>query len=284
MGHNKTVILVTTGLLLLAGIFFYTIFKDAEIYRSGVSQDIMVEQSWELPKELREISGMAFLEPHRIAAVQDEQGVIYIYDLESSSIVKEIEFAGAGDYEGIALNGTTAYVLKADGTIFRIANFMGEAITEIFETSFTSKNDIESLFFDPKENELLLMPKGEGLETNNYKGIYVIDVNSMNMNKDPLLSMTFEEEIFDDLKGENKNRSFYPSEISRHPDTGNILILEGEKPHLLMLDANGVPETLHRLDPNIFPQPEGLAFDPSGNLYISSEGNPGTIHRVTIKN
>lgn len=283
MGHNKVVILVTTGLLLLSGIFFYTIHEDAEDYRAGISPDVNVEQTWELPNVLNEVSGVAFLESRRIACVQDEEGVILIYDLQSSSIVKEIEFAGPGDYEGIAVNGNTAYVLRADGNIFRIRDFMGEAVTETFETPFSSRNDMESLFFDNAENRLLLMPKGDGLQSTDAKGIYEVDVNTMKMKNEPILKFTFQEEIFNVLKEENENRSFYPSEISRDPATGNYFILEAEKPHLLIVNKSGKPEALHRLDPNIFPQPEGITFDPSGNLYISSEGSPGTIHRVSIK-
>lgn len=284
MGHNKVVILVTTGLLLLSGIFFYSIHEDAEEYREDISQDVIVEQTWELPNDLKEVSGIAFLEPHHIACVQDEEGVIFIYDLQSSSIEKEIEFAGSGDYEGITLDGNTAYVLNSDGTIYRIKDFLGEATIESFETAFDSKNDLEGLFFDPKEKQLLLAPKVRGLESKDHNGIYALDINSMTLNKEPILTMTFKEKIFDDLDGNDRSRSFYPSEVIRHPKTGKFLILEANKPHLLILNRDGDAEALHRLDPNIFPQPEGLTFDAQGNLYISSEGSPGTIHRVTIKN
>jgi uncharacterized protein YjiK len=284
MGHNKTVILVTIGLLLLSGIFFYTVHKDVEIYRAKVSPDVIVEQTWELPHILREVSGIAFLEPDRIACVQDEKGTIFIYDLISSSIEKEIKFTGPGDFEGISLDGNIAYVLRSDGTIFRVRDFMGEPVTESFETPFGSKNDLEGLFFDPVKKQLLLAPKARGLDSKKQKGIYTVDVSTMEMNKDALVKMTFKEKIFDELKGRNKNRLFYPSEVIIHPETGNFLILEAKKPHLLILNRKGEPLALHRLDPNLFPQPEGLTFDDAGNLYISNEGNPATIHRVKIKN
>ncbi|WP_169578115.1 SdiA-regulated domain-containing protein [Salinimicrobium xinjiangense] len=283
MGHNKVVILVTTGLLLLSGIFFYTIHEDAVEYRAGVSEDVIVEQTWELPDALKEVSGIAFLAPNKIACIQDEKGTIFIYDLESSSIEKEIEFAGSGDYEGIALDGSTAYVLAANGEIFRIQDFINEPVTEAFRTSFTSENDVESLFFDTDGDRLLLMPKEKGLQSTEAKGIYVVDIKAMEMADVPLLELTFKEEMFNDLKEDNPSRSFYPSEIARDPQTGNFIILEAKKPHLLMLDSNGDPHILHRLDPNLFPQPEGLTFDDAGNLYISNEGNPATIHRVKIK-
>lgn len=283
MGHNKIVILVTTGLLLLSGVFFYTIHEDVQDYRAGVSPDVSVQQTWNLPEELKEISGIAFLEPGQMACVQDEKGVIFIYDLETSSVTKKIEFAGKGDYEGITLNGNTAYVLKSDGTIFKVTDLMGEAVTETFKTSFGTENDMESLFFDPEENKLLIMPKEEDLNNKNFKRIYKLDPHTLQMEEQPYVKVNLKEEIFRELRKNDKNRSFYPSDIIRHPGTGKIFILEAKKPHLLILDQKGQPEILHRLDPNLFPQPEGLAFDNSGNLYISNEGNPGSIHLVTLK-
>lgn len=284
MGHNKVVILVTTGLLLLSGIFFYTIHEDAEEYRAGVSPGVVVEQTWKLPPELKEISGIAYLEPGRVACIQDEKGVIFIYNLDSSSIEKEIEFAGSGDFEGITLAGNTAFVLQAEGTIFRIQDFLGEPKIETFETQFSSGNDLESIFYDPKEERLLVIPKERGLVSEEIKGIYTIDPNSMELRKKPLIPLTFDEEIFKELKANDEDRSFYTSALVRDPKSGNYLLLEAKKPHLLVLNIDGDPQKLHRLDPNLFPQPEGLTFDPSGNLYISSEGSPGLIHRVTLKN
>ncbi len=282
MGHNKTVILITVGLLLFAAAFFLTFRGEAIEYRATISNEVKIAKTWKLPGVLKEVSGIAFLEPNKIACVQDERGIIFIYDLVSSSIVKQIEFAGPGDYEGITLDGTTAYVLKSDGTIYKVEDFLRKPMTQVFETPFGSRNDVEGLYFDPGQEQLLLVPKGKGLESENDKGIHVVNVETMEMNKKPLINMTFKEEIFHDLSTKDKEASFYPSEVIRHPGTGKVLVLEATRPHLLILDPEGDPEALHRLDPDLFPKPEGLTFDPSGNLYISNEGNPATIHRITL--
>ncbi|NJW53216.1 SdiA-regulated domain-containing protein [Salinimicrobium oceani] len=284
MGHNKIVFLVTTGLLLISGVFFYTVHENAEEYQEGVSSEVEVEQTWELPDDLKEISGIAFLEPNLLACVQDEKGVIFIYNLETSAIERQIKFSGSGDYEAIAVNGNTAYVQVADGLIFRINDFMDKnASVDKFKTPFSSKNNIESLFFDPVSKSLLLIPKERGLDSKEANGIYAVDVQTMKMKNKPILELDFKEEIFESLREREKDRLFYPSDLVRDPKSGNYLILEAEMPHLLILDKKGKPQTLHRLDPNIFPQPEGLAFDNAGNLYISSEGNPATIQRVSFK-
>lgn len=282
MGEKKIVILVTAGLLLLTAVFFYTVRDEAEDYRSSISKEVGVEQTWRLPEELKEISAIAFLEESKLACIQDEEGTIFVFNLESSNIEKQISFGRAGDYEGIAVHQNRIFVLRADGTLFRISNYQAKPKVEEFKTPFTAKNDMEGLFYDTSKNKLLISVKERDLHSKDYKGIYSIDPETMQMDEQPVLKMTFKEEIFKNKNKKKSGGSFFPSEINRDPHTGEMLMLEAREPKLLILDAQGSPKALHRLDRKFFPQPEGLAFDASGNLYISTEGDPGMIHRVKI--
>ncbi|MEH6408144.1 MAG: hypothetical protein V7767_12765, partial [Leeuwenhoekiella sp.] len=58
----------------------------------------------------------------------------------------------------------------------------------------------------------------------------------------------------------------------------------GVRPKLLVLDKNGKPKHVYKLDHDDFNQPEGLTFSPSGKLYISNEGHkdPGNILEVEL--
>src|SRR5688500_15587961 len=70
--------------------------------------DITVLEKWEMPGILREVSGIEFIDKNRFACVQDESGVVFIYNIKTKEIESEIDFGAAGDYEGIALVNKTA--------------------------------------------------------------------------------------------------------------------------------------------------------------------------------
>lgn len=282
MSVNKTVFVVSTGLIILTALVYFIFKKKQDEFASKFSTEINIEQTWNLPASLREVSGIAYLENNRVACVQDENGVLFIYNLESSTIEEQIEFAGEGDFEGIAVEGTTAYIVQSDGTIYRIADFENNPEITEHPTGLTSDQDVEGLCYDMKNNRLLLAIKEKEPDSEDYKGIYAVDTETMEMNATPVFKLQFDDPIFEQTDVKNKYDRFMPSEISIHPKTGNIYMLEGRVPKLLILDSEANPEKLYFLNVNDFEQPEGLTFDPSGNIYLSNEGNPGNIHHISI--
>lgn len=282
MSVNKTVIGISTGLVILTAVVYFIFKKKQDEFASKFTKDISIEETWNLPGVLREVSGIAYLENNRVACVQDENGVMFIYNLETSEIEEQIEFAGEGDYEGIAVEGFNAYILKSDGTIYRIADFANNPEISEHPTAFTRGQDVEGLCYDPKNKRLLLAIKEMEPDSEDFKGIYAMDTETMQMNSTPVFKLLFDDPIFEQTDVKNKYDRFMPSEINIDPETGNIYMLEGRVPKLLILDPEGNPEKLYFLNVSNFEQPEGLTFDPSGNVYISNEGNPGNIHRISI--
>ena len=282
MGVNKTVFLISTGLLALAAAFAIVLHERKESYQKNISDKVEISQSWKLPEELDEVSGIAFVDKDRLACVQDEDGTIFIYDLSSKKIEKEIDFAEDGDYEGIAVAGKTAYVIKSDGTLYEVQDFMTDPKTKEFKTFLDADNNVEGLFFDSKKKLLWLAPKEEDPNSKDYKGVYAFDVQRRQMLEKPVFKVTFEGKAMRDVEDEDVEDRFFPSEINRNPSTGKVVLLEGVDSKLLLLDDSGKVEKLYILDRDKFPQPEGLAFDSQGNLYISNEGNPATILRVIL--
>ncbi len=248
------------------------------------SLNLTISNTWELPEELNEISGIAWLQGNTFACVQDEEGYIFIYDLDQEKITTKIKFAGPGDYEGIAINGEDAYVMRSDGLVYEVKNFKSEnrKISE-FQTLFSEQNNIESLTFDSKNNRLLTAPKDRDLKDDNFKGIYQISLDKKIMDKNPIAKIDMNDKTFSAFKNEKKiNKTFNPSEIAIHPKTSEFYILEGKNPKFIILNNKGELEKLQPLDKNVFPQPEGITFSDDGRLFISNEAKNGTATIMEI--
>ena len=248
----------------------------------GITENIEIRHVWDVPEILKEISAISYIDEHRFACIQDELGKIFIYNTDTGKIEKEITFGESGDYEGLALNENTAYVLRADGQIFEISNYMFDnRTTKEHQTPLTKKQDTEGLAFDKENNRLLVAIKESDSES--YKGIYEFDLNTYKMKTQPVLKIDLDNPAFDGIKsGKKSDSKMQPSEIGIHPKTGNIYITDGAKPKLLIMDKSGKIISLTELKDKEFSQPEGLTFSPEGRLFISNEGSkkPGNILEI----
>ena len=256
--------------------------NQAKLNYAGGNAEVQIAENWTMPAELLEISGIAYLEGNRFACVQDEEGKIYIYNPEQGKIEKSIQFGGTGDYEGIAVTGTTAWVIRADGKLLEVKNYNGPK-PEVVQhaTSLTGKQDVEGLQYDEKNNRLLLAIKGNEPNTKEFKGIYAFDLTNKQFNQTPVYKITLNDAVFNDVK---KKQKIEPSDLAIHPTTGDIYILEGAEPKLLIMGQDGKMKKLIWLKNKEFIQPEGIDFSPEGELFISNEGQKkkGNILKVNL--
>jgi uncharacterized protein YjiK len=251
-----------------------------------VSSEVKVVRKWELPAELTEVSGIEYLGSNRFACIQDEQGTIFVYNTASGEIEKQVPFAGAGDFEGIAVAGNTAYAVQSDGKLYEVSGFQGsKPVVKTYATPLTQKHDVEGLTYDPRNNRLLLAIKGAEPGSDAYKGIYAFDLATKKLSPDPVYRINLTDPVFTDLNEKKAKNVMQPSEIEIHPTTGDLYISEGASPKLLVMDAFGNNRKLYTLSPADFPQAEGLAFSPQGELFVSNEGKTGkgTIVQVAIE-
>lgn len=248
-----------------------------------VDSEVRVTQKWDLPVVLKEISGIAFVSDNLIACVQDEAGKIFIFNTASNLIEKEIPFGAAGDYEGIAIVGSTAYVLRADGKLFEVIDYNTDKLSVVQHTThLTAKQNVEGLCYDKKNNRLLLAIKGKEATSNDYKGIYAFDLSSKKLATKPAHKIDLTHSIWNEVKGKNKME---PSDLDVHPVTGDLYIIDGASPKLLVMSADGTQKSIYRLNTSEFHQPEGIAFTQSGELFISNEGRSGSgnILKVSVR-
>jgi uncharacterized protein YjiK len=286
----KYLILIATAVIAVLFLFWRDIgniipankLSDAELKTKDLPGKTSFEilRQWDLPDPLREVSGIAWVDEDRFAAVQDENGTVYIFNHRTNKIEKEITFGGAGDYEGIALNGNMAYVVTGGGTIYEIDMQAAEVRPDEYDTPLTKQHNVEGLCYDQVNNRLLLTVKDKDLSSKDYKGIYSFDLVSKQFSSNPVYKIPNDDPVFNDNK---KNKRVMPSALGIHPSTKELYITDGPNSRLLILDKNGKPSRLIGLGKK-FAQPEGITFSPQGNIYISNEGNneAGNIIEVRI--
>ena len=231
-------------------------------------------QRHKLPNDLREISGLSYYKPGRLACVQDELGVVFIYDLSRKAIVDEHVFGKDGDYEGVEYVGNKLYIMRSDGELYEMTPTDGVKIlgsspeTKHIKTDLPGKPDMEGLGYDPKLEALLLATKdGKGTD----KIIYFYSLPNKMLFQGIVLKQA-------DLQTfENSTGEFKPSGIAVHPQTRDYYVLSSAAHQLAVLAPNGKVKSLVSLDEGSLPQPEGICFAPDGTLYIASEGKKGII-------
>jgi len=280
---KKTAFLISIGALFLVGAIYFSFDGIAPSRSMPGAQLVKIERKWELPDILSEVSGIAMMDNNRIACIQDEDGIIFIYNLKTSKIEKKIEFGDPGDYEGIALVGTSAYVLRSDGSIFEVNDFANKTAPAIKHTiPLQGKYDFEGLCYDKKNNRLLLNIKD--MDKNEFKPIFAFDLTTKQLKPEPVFNINFNDPVFDILEVKKSDKILRPTEIGIHPVTGNIYVLEAKNPKLLILDPTGKPLKLYVFKEEQFSQAEGISFGKSGELYISNEGNhePGNILQILL--
>ena len=249
----------------------------------------------EMPESLKEISGLSpCANPAHLVAVNDEEGIIYLINKMDGSVVRQIEFWGDGDYEGLEVVGNDAYVIKSNGSLYHVQDFLSDSSRTHKIKSFLNKeNDVEGLAFDRQRGCLLVGCKGKTADEEKEeelvlkKAIYEFDLGEMAMKNKPAFLLTLpdirdyiahleahgeKEKLLDVFSEDAQQLKFSPSAIAVHPRTHNIYVSSSKGKLLLVLDKDGKILHLKKLKKKIHAQPEGICFDPDGTLYIANEG------------
>jgi uncharacterized protein YjiK/uncharacterized membrane protein YkoI len=246
---------------------------------------MVAEASWELPSELREVSGIAYLQNGKLACVQDEEGVIYIYNLKKKTVERSIDFAGSGDYEGIAVVGNTAFVLRSDGAIYEVPDFLkGKPNAILHPSVLAATQDTEGLAYDEKNNRLLIACKGYDKSLGNNKGIYAFPLDTKKMQATPVITIPLAQAQLKiaGKKPKNNYDVLQPSSLEINAGTGEIYMLDAKNLRLLTINQQGRVQKAISLDKKLLRQPEALTFGGNGEVYIASEGS-NKISSVVLK-
>ncbi|RMF61921.1 MAG: hypothetical protein D6748_00605 [Calditrichaeota bacterium] len=258
-------IAVTLVAFLLGGIFA----RDIKGYHFIGNPD----RQFQLPRDLREVSGLAVSEDGRLLAHNDESGTIYIISPQDDFTFKRFYLGSPvirGDFEGIAIKQDTLFLVTSSGTLVRFIEGAEEEHVpyQKIHTGLSSKYNVEGLTYDSESNSLLLACKASIKKGHKMmKVVYAFSLRDYQLSSEPYL--TFQEKK---ITREADIKHFSPSAIERHPQRGTFFILSAHEPAILEMTGNGQILNVTKLNKKLHPQPEGLAITSEGIIYIANEG------------
>lgn len=242
-----------------------------------------------LPDILHEISGLTYLTDTTIACVQDENGLLFIYDINNNKIQEQLTFNYDGDYEAITRVGRKLYVLQSDGILFEIIDFTSkDFIKYSYYTGIPADNN-EGLCYDPENNRLLIACKGKlgkGPEFKDKRVIYGFDLTSKKLSEEPVYE--FDLQVIKQFALDNRINlptrikkkgqvvdpiiKFATSAICIHPISSKLYLLSATDHLIFIFNSLGEIEHIEQLDPEIFNKAEGITFFENGDMLITNEG------------
>ncbi|MES2555296.1 MAG: hypothetical protein V4604_04045 [Bacteroidota bacterium] len=243
-----------------------------------------------LPDTLREVSGVACIDSATFACVQDENGIVFIYDFLKNQIKHQYSFNIDGDYEGITRVDQTLYVLQSDGILYEISDYESPNFKlTSYATGVPAPNN-EGLCYDADHHRLLIASKGKigkGPEYKDKRVVYGFDLNTKTLLPEPVFDFNlqvikqFAKKHNIDLPTRTKKHGeetvpepilkFATSAICIHPVTKKLYLLSAADHILFVFDAKGNIEHLELLDPVTFNKAEGITFLENGDMLVTNE-------------
>ncbi len=244
-------------------------------YTSPAGYDLRHPEKFNMPGGLLEISGITFHKgnPDTLYAEQDEKGRLYRLHLGDKT-AKYTHFGKDGDYEDLTISGNEVIVLRSDGTLFSFPfnESAGDHTDHVTEYKKIFPNgEYEGIYSDETDARVYVLCKDcKTAKKNNEVSGYTAGFKQSGYVVNGSFSIDFSG--FPDVVKQKKFR-FKPSALTRNPRTREWFILSSVNKMLVVADPGFKVKDIFRLDPALFPQPEGIAFDKDLNLYISNEGS-----------
>jgi hypothetical protein len=263
--------------------------KGKDNFKNPTGYDLSKPEKFIVPDILHEISGISFYKGNSdtIYAEQDEEGKVYWLHLGDKQATP-VKFGKKGDFEDMAIINDKVIMLRSDGILFSFpfSEIHQPEITDTKEwDGLLPQGEFEGLWGDPKTNRLYVLCKHcSDDETTKAITAYILQMQpDGSIQKNTSVSVSVK--AIEKLVGEAKFK-FHPSALAQNPQTQEWYIVSSVNKMLVIADNNWTVKDVYPLDPKIFRQPEGIAFDTENNLYISNEGDklsPGDVLKFKYK-
>lgn len=246
-------------------------------YDSPAGYDLRKPQEMKLGKVLNEISGLSMMsDSNQLVAISDGKEKVFGIGLRKKKL-KDLTgkvVPSGSDIEDVVATDSCYYLLASKGVVIQVPHGARDtAGVRNYTLPLDGKNDFETLYWDPTASGLVLIcktcahEKGQGVRT-----AYRFDPRTKTF--DSTAFFTIEKK---DVEGQLKESDikFDPSAAAISPIDKRLYILSSAGNLLVVTDTRGQVMEVYKLNPDKFPQAEGIAFAPNGDMYISNEGKYG---------
>jgi uncharacterized protein YjiK len=251
---------------------------NGQSYSSPEGYDLKHPQKMELGKVLNEISGITYYqENNALLAISDSKEKIFEINIDKRKLKDFTErvVGPQNDLEDLVRVDSSVFLLSSKGIIYEVPISKKKDSNSIRAYAFNSdeKNDFETLYYDPSVNSLIMLCKTCAFEKkNDTHSAFRFDLKTRQF--DPNAFYVIDEK---DVKKLHKNddSKFKPSGAAISPINKRLYILSSAGNLLVVADTKGQLMESYDLNPDLFPQAEGIAFAPNGDMYVSNEGKYG---------
>ena len=281
--HKKNILIIATLSMFITFLAISCVSQDNKVAANPPGYNLGSPQKYSMPDILQEISGIAFNKGDNsfVYAQQDEDGKLFKLPLGTKDETKT-KFAGKGDYEDVSIINDWAILLKSNGDLFSfpLSETKNTETTNVKESvGLVPKGEYEGMYADEASGQVYLLCKN----CKEDKGSKLTSGAILTFQKDgsltPKGSFKIDASKMDNLSGKKKG-TFHPSALAIHPLTKEWYVISSVNKALVILDAKWQVKNVYHLNSNTFNQPEGIAFDKNGNLYISNEGSETQVGNI----
>lgn len=246
---------------------------------SPADYDFSKPQEVLLGKVLNEISGISYYSARDSAllAVSDSKERVFYIDMKHVRLQDHTEkvVPSNSDMEDIVKLDSSIFLLMSGGILKEVPVGAKDSFgVKTYKLELSGTNDFETVYHDPSVDALVLLckscehEKGKGMRT-----AYRFNLASRSFDTTAFFTISK-----DDVKAAlaDAGAKFDPSAAAVHPLDKRLYILSSAGELLVIADTRGKVVEAYRLNPDLFPQAEGIAFAPNGDMFISNEGKHGT--------
>jgi hypothetical protein len=238
-----------------------------------------------LGKVLNEISGLSYLNgADNLLAISDSKRKVFEINIRREKLK---DYTGNvvppdSDIEDVVKVDSTIYMLASRGILYAMPlHAQDTSHTQAYPFWMVGRNDFETLYFDPEAGGLIMMcntctdEAGKGTHS-----AYRFDLKTRKFDSTPYFTIE-DKAVRAALKDDNIK--FEPSGAAIHPIDKRLYILASSGNVLVVADVHGQVIEAYRLNPETYPQAEGIAFAPNGDLFISNEAKYGSATLLFLK-